>query len=298
MMNRRRFIKAGLTAGGVIAASALPSAGAQTRQANDIVELGPDKIKVSRLAIGTGTFSGRVQRQLGLQGLADLLHFGYDQGVIFIDSGDSYKTHPHIKQALTRIPREKVVIQTKVSARTAEQMRATLDRCRQEAGTDYFDIVLLHALTSSNWPEQRAGAMEALLEAREKGIVRTFGASFHSIGAINTAAKTPWLRVAQVRTNPVGVRMDADPATAIEAIKGLKAAGKGVTGMKILGEGALSDRVDEALRHAVGLDCIDCFSIGPANRDELSDLIRRISAASQAIAEKQDRLAARRWFHV
>ncbi len=284
MMNRRQFVGKSLLTGGAIAAGALqlPAWCASKRSANDIVELGPDKLRPSRLAIGTGTFSGSVQRKLGVVGLADLLHFGYDQGLTFWDSGDSYKTHPHLKEALTRIPREKVFIQTKISARSAEEMRAALDRCRQEVGVDYFDSVLLHGMSTPDWPQQRQGAMDVLSEAREKGTVRSFGASFHSVEAINTAAKTPWLRLAQVRINPIGVRMDADPAAVIAAVRGLKAAGKGVIGMKILAEGAMSDRVDQALRHAVSLDCIDCFSIGPADRNELADLIKRIPAASEA----------------
>jgi aryl-alcohol dehydrogenase-like predicted oxidoreductase len=272
-----------LLTGGAFAAGALPARGAQIRRANDIVELGPDKIRLSRLAMGTGTFSGKVQRELGIQGLADMLHYGYDQGLLFFDSGDSYGTHPHVKEALKRVPREKVAIMTKTSARTAEDMRTALDRFRQEAGTDYFDIVLIHAQTAPNWPEQRAGVMEVLAEAREKGIVRTYGASLHSIEALRTAAKTPWLRVALVRINPIGVRMDADPATVIGVMRDLKAAGKGVMGMKILGEGAMNDRVDQALRHAVSLDCLDCFTIGAANQGELAGLIKGIPAASEAV---------------
>ena len=68
-------------AGGAIATGALPVRGAQIRRANDVVLLGPDKIRLSRLAMGTGTFSGKVQRELGIQGLADMLHYGYDQGL-------------------------------------------------------------------------------------------------------------------------------------------------------------------------------------------------------------------------
>jgi len=280
MMNRRQFVGAGLA----LAAGALESPGraAGIQNANDVIELGPEKIKLPRLAIGTGTLSGRVQRRLGAQGLADLLHYGYDQGLFHWDTGYSYKTHPHIKEALTRVPREKVAIMTKTPAKTAGEMRAALDQYRQEAGTDYFDIVLLHCATNVNWPEERAGAMEALLEAREKGIVRTVGASFHSIDGVRTAAKNPWLQVALVRVNPIGVRMDADVPVVIQAMRDLKAAGKGVIGMKILGEGVMSDRVDEALRHAVSLDCLDCFTIGPGNQEELSGLIQGIPAASQA----------------
>ena len=65
--------------------------------------------------MGTGTLGGRQGRILGIQGLADLLHFGYDNGLIFWDAADSYGSHPHLKEALKRVPREKVTIMTKSS---------------------------------------------------------------------------------------------------------------------------------------------------------------------------------------
>jgi len=255
--------------------------GAQVRMAADVVHLGPDKIRLTRLALGTGTKGGSIQRQLGLQGLADLLQFGYDQGIFFWDTADGYRTHPHVREALKRVPREKVTILTKTRARTSEEMRADLERFRQELGTDYLDVVLLHAVRTPTWPEERQGAMEALAEARGKGVVRTHGVSIHSLEALQTTAKTPWVRVALARINPAGMLMDSDPATVVGVLRQMKAAGKGVIGMKILGEGGLRDRVDEALRYALSLECVDCFTIGPANRQEFSDLLKRIPAASQ-----------------
>ncbi len=280
-MNRRHFLQTTLGTAGVLAAGGRLW-GARTATATDLVYLGPDKVKLSRLAIGTGTKGGRPQRELGIQGLADVLHFGYDQGVFFWDTADSYKTHPHVKEALTRVPREKVTLLTKTRAQTAEQMRADLDRFRVELGVDYLDIVLLHALRTPNWPEERKGAMEVLAEAREKGIVKTHGCSCHSLEALETAARTPWVRVDLARINPAQLLMDADPDTVIKVLRRMKAAGKGVIGMKILGEGGLRNRVDEALRFALSLDCVDCFTIGPENRQELADLLKRIPAASEA----------------
>jgi predicted aldo/keto reductase-like oxidoreductase len=161
-------------------------------------------------------------------------------------------------------------------------MRADLDRFRQEIGTDYLDIVLLHAVSQAAWPEQRKGAMEALVEARERKIIRTHGVSCHSLEALKTIVTTPWVRVCLARINPAGVLMDADTKTVVPVLREMKTNGKGVIGMKILGEGQLRDRVDEMLRFALSLDCVDCFTIGAENRGELSDLIKRIPAASQA----------------
>jgi aryl-alcohol dehydrogenase-like predicted oxidoreductase len=274
-MRRREFIGSGLLA--VAHAHAAPP------RAGDTVRLGPDKVKVSRLAQGTGTKgfrrSSNQTRQLGLQGLADLLRFGFDNGIAFWDSADGYGSHPHLREALKSVPREKVAIMTKTRARTAAEMRADLERFRQEIGTDYLDIVLLHAVTQVDWPEQRKGAMEALSEAREKKIVRTHGVSCHSIDALRTAAKTPWVHVDLARINPAGVLMDADPRTVVALLRQMKAAGKGVIGMKVFGEGQLRGRPDEMLRFVLGLDCVDCFTIGAESRQEVADLVKRIPKA-------------------
>ena len=281
-MRRRDFLKSGVCAAAFAPGSLL--ADGKVRNANDVVYLGPQKVKLSRLAMGTGTKGGRGSsaqtRQLGLQGLADMYRFGFDQGVVFWDSADSYGSHPHLKEALRSVPREKVTIMTKTRSKTAGEMRKDLDRFRQEIGTDYLDIVLLHALREADWPEQRKGAMEVLAEAREKKIVRTHGCSCHSLEALKTAARTPWVQVDLARINPVGAMMDSDPDTVVSVLREMKKAGKGVIGMKILGEGALRDRVRESLRFALSLDCVDCFTIGAESRDELADLIRQIPAAS------------------
>jgi predicted aldo/keto reductase-like oxidoreductase len=168
---------------------------------------------------------------------------------------------------------------TKTRARTAAEMRVDLERFRQEIGTDYLDIVLLHAATQVDWPEQRKGAMEYLSEAREKRIVRTHGVSCHSLEALQTAAKTPWVHVDLARINPERVLMDADPKAVISVLREMKAAGKGVIGMKVFGEGKLRDRPDEMLRFVLGLDCVDCFTIGAESREEMADLIKRIPKA-------------------
>lgn len=278
-MRRREFVQGSLLGAGAFAriAHAAPP------RANDTITLGPDKVRLSRLAQGTGTKgyskSTNQTRQLGLQGLADLLKFGFDNGITFWDTADAYGSHPHVKEALKSVPREKVVIMTKTSARTEARMREDLDRFRQELGTDYLDIVLLHAMMRENWPEQCKGAMEYLSEAREKKIVRTHGISCHSLAALRTGARTPWVHVVLARINPAGVMMDADTKTVVPVLQEFKAAGKGVIGMKIFGEGQLRDRPDEMLRFVLGLDCVDCFTIGAESRHEMADLIKRIPKA-------------------
>lgn len=254
----------------------------QKFSATDSVALGRTGIKTSRLAMGTGTVgSGRHSHQtaLGVAGLSKLLQNGYDNGLRFLDAADSYGSHPHVADALQHVDRSKVTVLTKSWARNAPDMRADLDRFRRELKTDYLDIVLMHCVTEGDWTTRFQSAMDALSEAKQKGIIHAHGCSCHSIEALRAAAKSPWVEVDLVRINPIGAHMDADPETVVGVMREMRAAGKGIVGMKILGQGDMRHKQDEAIRYALGLGLLDAFTIGAESIDEQADLMKRIAAA-------------------
>ncbi len=281
-MQRRAFLKAG-----TVSLSAFPHhlfAAPAKKLVSDVIELGPKKVKVSRLAMGTGTNGGggssNQTKKMGLSGMGDLFKTAYDNGVFFFDSADQYGTHPHVKEGLKRVPREKVTILSKTHASTVAEMKSDIDRFRRELGTDYIDILLLHCMMDDNWPERKQGAMEYISELQEKGIVKTKGVSCHTLGSLKVAAKTPWVEVDLARINPAGVAMDADPGTVLGVLKEMKAAGKGIIGMKIFGAGRLRNRTDECLQFALAQEVVDCFTIGSESIDEFKQLTTKIPAAS------------------
>ena len=288
-MRRREFLVRSATAAGAVWLSSktiLTALADQTLSqkfsASDTVTLGGTGIKTSRLAMGTGTVgSGHHSHQtaLGIQGLSDLLRNGYDHGLRFFDAADSYGSHPHVAEALKHVQRDKVTVLTKSWARDAAGMRADLDRFRKELGTDYLDVCLMHCVTEADWTDRYRGAMDVLSEAKQKGIIRAHGCSCHTIEALRAAAKSPWVEIDLARINPIGAEMDADPATVVGVLKQMKASGKAVVGMKILGQGALRSRQDEAIKYALSLGVLDAFTIGAESKQEQEDLIRRISAA-------------------
>jgi predicted aldo/keto reductase-like oxidoreductase len=280
-MQRRDFIR------GAVSLSAFPYhlfATPTKKSASDVIELGPKKVKVTRLAMGTGTNgmggSSNQTRKLGMSGLADLLRTAYDNGVCFYDSADQYGTHPYVKEALKKVPREKVAILTKTHSNTYNEMKADLDRFRQELGTDYIDVMLLHCMMDPDWPARKKGAMDFISEAQEKGLIKTKGTSCHTLGALKAAARTPWVEVDLARFNPAGAIMDADVATVTAVLKDMKAQGKGIIGMKIFGAGKLRHRADECLQYALSTEIVDCFTIGSESVAEFTDLTKRIPAAS------------------
>jgi aryl-alcohol dehydrogenase-like predicted oxidoreductase len=251
--------------------------------AQDEVTLGKTGIRTSRLAMGTGTvgFSGSSnQVRLGNDPFVRLLLDGYhDNGLRFFDTADSYGSHPYVGAALKQIPRDKVIVMTKSDNRNPEGLRRDLDRFRRELGTEMIDIVLVHCVTEADWTTRYRGVMDVLSEAKQKGIIRAHGCSCHTIEALRAAAASPWVEVDLVRLNPIGSHMDADPSIVIKEIKKMRSSGKGIVGMKILGQGDLRDRPSEAIRYALSTGVLDAFTIGAESRKQQDNLTQRIAAA-------------------
>jgi aryl-alcohol dehydrogenase-like predicted oxidoreductase len=291
-MLRRDFLRRTVTGvGATLLANKLASASAldvpslpKKFNAHDEVVLGKTGIRTSRLAMGTGTIGGGKhsnQTRLGTDPFVTLLLDGFhDNGLRFFDTADSYGSHPYVAAAIKQLPRDKVTVLTKSDNRNPAGLRTDLDRFRRELGTEYIDVVLIHCVTEADWTTRYRGVMDVLSEAKEKGIIRAHGVSCHSLPALRAAAASPWVEVDLVRLNPIGSHMDADPDTVISVIKQMRASGKGIVGMKILGQGDLRDRPAEAIRYALSTGVLDAFTIGAESRSEQDDLTRRIAAAA------------------
>lgn len=241
-----------------------------------IVELGKTGVRTSRLAIGTGSngWNGRSnQTDLGHQGLIDLFHFAYDQGIRFWDLADMYGSHPHAKGALQELDREQITIATKTTSRTGQKVEADVKRFLKEMGTDYIDIVLLHCLTEIDWPQRYTEAMEALSHCKAQGLIRAHGVSCHDFGAFQTSAITDWVEIVLARINYAGVSMDASPPDVIRTMELMASQGKGIYGMKVMGMGKLDKEkggARKAIEFVLNLSCVHAMTIGMENQDEVS----------------------------
>jgi len=284
-MKRRTFIRNSIAGAAVLSAFPYEVLALQKRlYPHDRVQLGNTGIEMSRMAMGTGThgFGGASNqtRQLGIKGLSDMLRAAYDDGINFWETADQYGSHPHVGDALKKVKREEVVILTKTNSKTYEDVKKDLDRFRTELGTDYLDIILFHAVTDPQWNQNMKGAMEALTEAKEEGILRAHGISCHSIGALETAADEPWVDVDLARFNPGGARMDADVPTVTKVLTRMKKNGKAIMAMKVYGCGQLLDIKDECLQFQTGSGIADAFTMGFESIEQLKDIQKRLPEAS------------------
>ena len=115
--SRRDFLKTGLAAAALAGAGSLPLRAAR-ETATDWVTLGKSGVKVTRLAFGTGTISGRVQRELGQEQFTKLVRYAYDRGIRFFETAESYgEMHKMLGVALKGIPRDSYRLMSKVTTR-------------------------------------------------------------------------------------------------------------------------------------------------------------------------------------
>src|SRR5436305_5722926 len=151
--SRRDFLKrTGLAAGAIAGLGSLPVRAAGGK-ATDWVTLGKSNIKVTRLAFGTGTMSGRVQRELGQEEFTKTVRYAYDHGIRFFETAESYgDMHRMLGVALKGLPRDSYRIMSKVTTHPDGNPQEKIDELRKLAQTDYFDIVLLHYQHVATWP--------------------------------------------------------------------------------------------------------------------------------------------------
>ena len=286
-INRRDFMKR--TAGSIAATAVLADqtmAAPTTFSATAQRTLGKTGITCSTLGMGTGTkawngSSGQYRK--GRKAFVSLLEHAYAEGITYFDMADMYGAHDYMKAALKNtVQREEVMLLSKTVSREPDLIKADLERFRHELDTDYIDVVLMHCLTEPGWTEPLKGCMDVLSEAKEKGIIRAHGVSCHNLGAMQTAAAASWVDIILARINPFEVKMDGTVEEVVSILHECRADGKGVLGMKIVGEGQLKDKMPESIEFVLKEQCIDAMTIGFLEEGEIGGAQGMIDAVPTA----------------
>jgi aryl-alcohol dehydrogenase-like predicted oxidoreductase len=295
LCSRRRFLQAAGMAAAAAASSRLPLiAQPAGGSATDWVTLGRSSVKVTRLAFGTGTMSGRVQRELGQDEFTRLVRYAYDKGIRFFETAESYgEMHKMLGIALKGVPRDSYRLMSKVTTRENVDPQLKIDELRKLANTDYFDVLLLHYQRAATWPKDTARWQDGIEEAKHKKAVVGKGASVHGLPALRQMPHNKWLDVAMIRMNHNGVKMDAesynspDPGNVPEVVahtKTVHSEGMGVISMKLIGEGAFTKREDRqaAMKFAFRNAGVDSVTVGFKNTAEIDEAIENLNLALKA----------------
>ncbi len=288
--SRRDFFKTGLAAASVAATASIPVKAA-TGKATDWVTLGKSDVKVTRLAFGTGSMSGKVQRDLGQDEFTRQVRYAYDRGIRFFETAESYgEMHKMLGIALKGIPRDSYRIMSKITTHGGTDPQAKIDELRKLANTEYFDIMLLHWQHTASWPTDSARWADGIEQAQSKKIVLGRGASVHGLPALRQVPGNNWLELAMIRMNHKGVAMDgedyntSEPGNVNEVVthvQQVRRQGMGVISMKLVGEGRFTKPEDRqaAMRFAFKHAGVDCVTVGYKNTAEIDEAISNLNLA-------------------
>lgn len=296
-MNRRKFLTAlGMGTAHVMFSNPLYAAAPGKFASNSPVQnikLGKSLIETSLLGIGTGVHAGNrsafLTRQEKEKSIATIQH-AFDRGIRNFDTADTYGTHQIVGEALSKKNREDYTLTSKIWVRGGgipdkerPDADVVVERFRKELNTDYIDLVQIHCMVDENWTETQKKQMDILEDLKAKGIIRAHGVSVHSLDAMKDAVKTDWVDVLHARINPYGMAMDKpDPKEVIEVINQIKKGGKGVIGMKLVGNGKIRDdskKIDDSLRFVLGLNSVDMVIVGFESIDQIDNYLDRMENA-------------------
>jgi len=253
-----------------------------------IVSLGKSGIKTTLLGMGTGFSGYNRSSNITRAGVAEsVIHAAYEKGIRFFDCADSYGTHPFTAAALKDYPRESYTLSSKIwvgPGGIPEPERpdadVVVDRFRKELKTDYLDMVQIHCMTDSRWTDKQKKQMDILENLKVKKIIGAHGVSVHSLEAMEAAINNPWIDVIHVRINPYGEVMDKGNANSvIPVIEKLHKAGKGVIGMKLIGNGNFrddSEKIDASLKYVLGLGTVDMIIVGFERPEQIDNYLGRM----------------------
>jgi len=294
MMDRRSFLIGMAACLSGKALSTIEGGEEKLSSPTQLVPIGKTGIKATLVGIGTGMRGWMRQSnhtRMGKEAFIKLIKHAYDRGIRFFDVADLYGTHTFLRDAIKGIPRESIVIQSKIWFRReglpehVTDAAEALERFRRELDTDYIDIVLLHCTTDGNWLDQLKQMRDQLSEAKERGIIKAHGTSSHSVDALKASLASDWVDVQLARINHMGSHMDGKPEDIANLLRKMRSAGKGVVGMKIFGEGTFKTKEQRwaSLRFVLTQRCVDAFIIGFERPSEIDETLKMVEEILSSI---------------
>jgi aryl-alcohol dehydrogenase-like predicted oxidoreductase len=202
------------------------------------------------------------------------LNHAIDLGITYLDTSPDYGSEPHVGEVM-RSRRDEVFLATKINRRRQGDVLDELKESLNRLQTDHVDLIQVHAVNAAADLEQVLapdGAVAALEQARDQGLVRFIGITGHARPDLLAQALTRYPFDTVLVALGAADRLVSAPETSLLPVAAARNAG--VIAMKVLGHGEIQSR-DLALRYSLGLPGVSLAIVGmnaPSQVDEIAAL--------------------------
>lgn len=247
--------------------------------------------EVPELIFGSLTMAP-MQRNMPPEEGGKVIASALKKGLCWIDTAQLYGSYPHVRAGIEEsgIDRDKLVISTKSAGKSYEDMNLAIEEAMREMNLSYIDLFLLHAVRSVEDFEERSGALQALIDAKEKGVIGAIGISSHSTAAANVLAEDTRLDWYHLMFNKQGVGLtDGTLEEQTKVIEKIKNRGARFYAMKPLGGGYLRAEAEESLLWVKDHPLVDAVALGMMSEEEL-EMNLKIFSGQSVSAELSEKL--------
>lgn len=151
-----------------------------------------DKIRLGRteLYVSRSSFGVLPIQRVGFDTAKLLLQKAYENGINFFDTARVYSdSEEKIGYSLSGV-RKDIIIATKTTAQDKDTLFAQLETSLKSLKTDYIDIYQLHNPEKLPDPQVKDGLYQALVSARQQGMIRHIGITSHRLKVAREAVES------------------------------------------------------------------------------------------------------------
>jgi uncharacterized protein len=187
------------------------------------------------IVVNKNGFGALPIQRISKEEAAGLLRKAYDSGITFFDTARFYTdSEEKIGYALSDV-RDKIYIASKTMTTKVEEFWEQLNTSLTQLKTDYLDIYQFHNPSFCPKPGDGTGLYEAMLEAKQKGMIRHIGITNHRLAVALEAAESGLYETIQFPFSYLSTEKE------IELVELCEQRGIGFIAMKALSGGLISN---------------------------------------------------------
>jgi len=289
---RRSFLKTttAATAGAILAPVVACSGSPYDSKGLPTKILGKTGVRIPPLVFGTGSRFMTATEEAGLE----LLEFALDNGLYYWDTAAIYKNDKEFSEErlgkILKTRRKEVFLASKVTERTGEEAKKTVETSLKRLQTDYIDLYQIHSITNEDEVRKfgdKDGVLPVLQKYKEEGVIKHIGFTGHtSADAMKLAAEMYDFETMLIALNH---QQKGNEAFEENPIPYAASKGMGVIGMKVIRprETVAGLNPEDLVKYALSLKGVTVPIIGMETKEVMQKNIDIIKNFKKPLSDEK-----------